>query len=156
MHNICTDNYWGCGPNLKGLNTLGILLEKVRDHLKTKQQTQKTEQPAATHIKPGTYTTRNVLAPSIAPTNTSPSATQKTSPPNNNHHASRKCNTHNSPILILGNSNTRQMANILAHHQLDAESYCYPGGTSLDIYQNSFQIQEMYSEVIDDLVSIPS
>ena len=43
IHNIDTDSFWGCGPDLCGTNMLGVLLEELRTELCFKLQTDSIE-----------------------------------------------------------------------------------------------------------------
>jgi hypothetical protein len=107
LHNIYTDTYWGCGPDLHGLNMLGVLLQELRVQLKNKAQMQPTN---AMQMKS-----------SVVPSQIQESEKKHVTCP--------KTDSPSYLILVLGNSNVREMATQLTELNLDTRSFCYPGGT---------------------------
>ena len=137
IHNIDTDDFWGCGPDLKGTNMMGVLLEELRRKL----QLHETEPPVSQ---------TNNLPTSVLSNDTNPQHANKTlaSSPNKTLASAPKDNSPNQTqaendpkdcpcapvpevpsVLILGNSNARSMASLLT--RVNARSFFYPGG-SLD------------------------
>ena len=124
VHNIDTDSYWGCGPDLQGTNILGILLEELRERLITNDITLGTSpKPKEATLSPD----RDVVEPLKEDESPTPPSTLKLEdPPTNSPTA---LNAETPPVLIIGNSNARQMCGLLGLHDLNAMSYCYPGGS---------------------------
>ena len=125
IHNIDTDSYWGCGPDLKGLNMMGTLLEELRMEIRSGPSL---PMPApAPEAVPTPETTAQVTKPSRP--------TPEVHRPNPNR-PKRKTDaprlpvtpSEEPPILIIGNSNARQMASILHDNGLNSKSFVYPGG----------------------------
>jgi ribA/ribD-fused uncharacterized protein len=119
VHNIDTDSFWGCGPDFQGANIMGKLLEELRENL---QMNQVPEHQAPSHPENAPSPTNPPIPdkrPPLARPSSSGSGTQLLPVP--------EC--HDPPVLILGNSNVRQMANILSKHKTNPTSVFYPGGT---------------------------
>ena len=132
VHNIDTDSFWGCGPDLMGKNMMGVLLEELRESLRNQPH----EEPPP---------------PPSTPTNQTPSPTDEAPTSSNTHQTEAEeaevpkpknddtAKTDDSPdtpcpptpedpyVLVLGNSNARNMADLLKLHS--AKSVVYPGGT---------------------------
>jgi ribA/ribD-fused uncharacterized protein len=126
IHNIDTDSYWGCGPDLQGTNMMGKLLEELRCNIRSKQVQEYPESP-----RPA-----NNTSDVVAPPPTMPPTMPPTRPPTTDERPSgsgaqllpvpESCVP---PVLIFGNSNARQMANIIRKNDINATSVFYPGGT---------------------------
>ena len=124
IHNIDTDSFWGCGPDLKGVNMMGVLLEELRNTLRVKTITAPKESqrpqpkpnpavPSKPQTVPQTRTMTNNVKNNARKTPVQPK--RQNPPPSHS-------------VLVIGNSNARQMSNLLAQQGVNAESYCYPGG----------------------------
>lgn len=137
LHNIDTDSFWGCGPDLMGLNMMGTLLAELRAELISKQQLPKPVSPERVN-GPSIVTRAHNTTISAA----QPKTEKKMSPESYPQVTSRRPGARRLPasktstcpetpdnVLILGNSNARQMAHILGNLNINAKSFCYPGGT---------------------------
>lgn len=103
IHNTETDSFWGCGEDFKGQNMLGSLLEDLRTYLVL-------QLPSATSTK---HTPHSTGIPSTTSTISNIHATVCPKP----------------QVLVLGNSNSRGIAQGLMDRGLEASGFCYPGGT---------------------------
>ena len=140
IHNIETDSFWGCGSDFLGMNMLGLLLEELRTKLitarnenditKCKDAPQKDATP--TYASVTTATTKlvcqstsrfsNPQRPLVNPAQDNAGARPLPVPAPQN-------STKDSPIILIGNSNVRDMATMMKQNTLDAQSTFYPGGT---------------------------
>ena len=108
VHNTETDSFWGCGEDFKGLNMLGSLLEDLRQRLHLML-------PRAQGSRPSPVTTSRPTIP--IPVRKAPSRT--VAPPAVNR----------PKVLVLGNSNSRGVAQGLIDRGLDACGFTFPGGS---------------------------
>ena len=163
VHNIDTDDFWGCGPDLKGLNMMGVLLEELRSKLqKETGAIPKAKAPSIYITENFPSLTSEVASQTYVPhqdhfgnhLDSKSSLTSETSPQTNelheDHHlkhvpskssstkTTKKPNTDiipqsptspQPPVLIIGNSNARDMTRILSMHHITAKSFCYPGAS---------------------------
>ena len=128
LHNIDTDSYWGCGSDLKGDNMMGVLLMELRRKLALNP-------PKADPKSQTTRSPRFLVCPVLqAPKNARPAETSQQQgngaldvpiPPK--HMTKHKQDY--GKVLVIGNSNAREMSAILNNRSLNAQSFCYPGGT---------------------------
>ena len=124
IHNIDTDVFWGCGPDLLGKNMMGKLLEELRQKLKQEQiceeqQEQICEEQPPSPLQPPAQPTVDVSTsePTIE-LNTSQIHETAPVPP-------VPRTAQNDSVLVLGNSNARSMANLIDCD--NTHSYFYPG-----------------------------
>ena len=139
IHNIDTDDFWGCGPDLNGQNVMGILLEELRCKLQAEENiSQSSNSQMMTGDSPKneetTVTkTETVTGSKELPNTQTIRATKSANPPvtRSSDKSTTQClPTDDKPsVLILGNSNVRQMATILHDNAVNAQSIFYPGGT---------------------------
>lgn len=112
IHNTETDSFWGCGEDFKGGNALGCLLQDLRLSLAYELPKPNVTQQKATQLQklpPPTVVKVPIAdkAPAIA---RAPSAA--------------------SPrVLVLGNSNSRGIAQGLLDRGIDSCGFTMPGGT---------------------------
>jgi len=110
VHNTETDSYWGCGEDFQGLNTLGSLLEDLRQRLHLVLP-----QPVRSRLARMSCQSRP------APTPTTLNRPQPNHP--------RTPAVIRPKVLVLGNSNARGVAQGLNDRGLDACGFALPGGT---------------------------
>ena len=105
IHNTETDSFWGCGEDFLGLNTLGGILEDLRQrlHLLCPSPPQRGSEPT-TPIQQSA----NTACPQPLPSETPVSRPK---------------------IVVLGNSNARDVAQGLTDRGVDACGYTLPGAT---------------------------
>ena len=108
LHNTETDSVWGCGPDLQGLNKMGLILMNVRQH----------DLDYAQDFPPLPGTSIGNAAPQV-PTKTVASAAPATNSP-------RK-------VVVIGNSNSRGLSHRLAKNGIAGTGYVYPGQTASQI-----------------------
>lgn len=106
IHNTETDSFWGCGEDFKGLNTLGKILEDLRQSFR--------------YQLPQPLSARPICKTAVS----NPQQKKHQSPP-----ARPKPTTVRPKVLVLGNSNTRGIAQGLIDRGLDASGFTLPGGT---------------------------
>lgn len=104
VHNTETDSFWGCGEDFQGQNTLGCLLENLRQDLL---------------LKP--------MSPVVA--GDVPAKPPQACPPRYVGNVPRP-STHTQPkLIVVGNSNARGIARGLIDRGIDASGFCLPGAT---------------------------
>ena len=140
VHNIDTDSFWGCGPDLCGKNVMGLLLQDLREDLKAPIRC-----PATDHASnPAAVATSELtVSPGEQQTVTNPSSCQGRNPQkadtsmptpepnigNDSQNIPLPPCPPQPPVLLLGNSNVRDMTSFLQKNSIDANSIFYPGGT---------------------------
>ena len=174
LHNIETDSFWGCGPDLNGTNMMGVLLMEIRndlnsrshetpnnvpnsstvsyaeklnvmdkptEQLKNKGLVLKTQHLPHTQNEDSQHCQRSMPSGSDFPrlsvskmdakkTNTVPNQSSSAPQCRPSKPSVSQCNKpSDSSILLIGNSNVRDMASILNDNGLMATSTLYPGGT---------------------------
>ena len=105
IHNTETDSEWGCGIDMNGRNMMGKILMEVRDNIQTYEQ----EYPP-------------LPKPSVP-------LHKPTSPPD----IKANCIGNPAHVIIIGNSNTRGLAQEINARGLDCTGFVYPGQTAADI-----------------------
>lgn len=120
LHNIDTDNFWGCGSDLNGANMMGVLLEDLRKELVANPIPTSASSADPSPV-PNPSRTLSAAVPGPPPVVTSASS----DPPSPDDEEV----PNSEPVLIIGNSNARKMASTLGTFRVNGNSYCYPGGT---------------------------
>jgi ribA/ribD-fused uncharacterized protein len=110
VHNTENDSFWGCGENFQGLNKLGTILEDLRMtlHLALPNSTSSKhviQKEKASMINSNDIQSASDTIPPVIPTVKRPK------------------------VLVLGNSNSRGVAQELIDRGLDASGFTIPGCT---------------------------
>ena len=129
IHNVDTDSYWGCGPDMLGMNMMGVLLEELREQIPSNINGSNSPRNSKNNIREYNVVESPTPTQVLKIKHPSPKC-----PPKSNAGAKANLNVPKQtvdepPILIIGNSNARQMCKILGCHLHNTQSYCYPGGS---------------------------
>ena len=141
LHNIETDSFWGCGPDLQGTNMMGVLLMELRKELTSKPHGCPNHNPQihapnakkpndAVDQPPIASPQNNVMAPKTLPASNLLVATANAKKKNPVKRPPPVPSSKEPELtMMLGNSNVRDMATLLNENGLNAESTFFPGGT---------------------------